>query len=156
MLTLEETLDQLISDEHILYGECEFETIDGWYRKDGEGETILIDSSLTDARKRSVVKAHELGHHFVGVESGVVSRNEARARRWETEYLMPVDTLIEAFYKGYTTPFDLADYLEITVEELYNGIVLYQSIHGLRSVHGQYVVTWQPFSVKKDKRRKLK
>lgn len=159
-VTREEILDQTIYDENIIVIACRFESVHGAYYRDTRGAVIGVSTDLSTSAERFCVKAHELGHHYLTSINTVFApeetrdREEARVRRWEIEYLMPVDTLIEAFHKGYTTPLDLADFLEITPEELAEGINLYYQIYGPQSIHGQYVVTWKPFDVKRDRRRR--
>jgi hypothetical protein len=129
------------------------------YWMEGEGRAIVLNASL-GARQRYETKVHELMHDkytcfdLVTAPAEARRMEEARVKRWEIEYLMPVDSLIEAFRMGCTTPLDLADFLGITVEKLHEGIRLYNGVYGPRSTHGQYVVNWDPFWVKRDKRRK--
>lgn len=160
VMTREEILDQAIYDEGIIVITCHFESVHGAYYRDARGAVIGVNTDLSTSAERFYVKAHELGHHnltsinTVSAQEEAMNREEARVRRWEIEYLMPVDSLIEAFQKGYTTPLDLADFLEITPEKLAEGIGLYYQIYGPQSIHGQYVVTWNPFNIKRDRRRK--
>lgn len=159
-VTREESLDQTIYDENIIVIACRFESVHGAYYRDTRGAVIGVSTDLSTSAERLCVKAHELGHHYltsintVSAPKEARSRDEARVCRWEIEYLMPVDTLIEAFQQGYTTPLDLADFLEITPEKLAEGIDLYYQIYGPQSIHSQYVITWKPFSVKRDRRRR--
>lgn len=158
-MTRSEKIDQIIFDRGILYGECNLETIRGSYRKDQSEKIIILNNQLT-LRQKFETKVHELMHDEhtafdVSSAPAEIKRiEEARIKRWEIKYLMPVDSLIEAFQQGYTTPLDLADFLEITPEKLAEGIDLYYQIYGPQSIHGQYVVTWNPFNIKRDRRRR--
>jgi hypothetical protein len=159
-MTKEEKIDQTIYDKSILCGEIYLgEKVRGKYSKSNNGKIICINTILSD-RQRYETKVHEVIHDeytmvdLVSAPTEVTRIEEARVRRWEIEYLMPMNSLIEAFFKGYTTPLDLADFLEITPEKLDEGINLYIGIHGYESIHGQYRVQWQPFEVKKDRRLK--
>lgn len=164
MLTLEEQLDQTIYDEGILSGEGYFEEARGLYRSYSDGtEVILINSQIESRAERCVVKGHELGHHFTGTEGDLtkadkitVSREEYRANRWALERLIPIDKLIKAFRSGFNGLVDLADMLDLSLDYLSNGIDMYCSMHGPVTHHGQYIITWNPFRIKKDKRRKKK
>ena len=161
-LTLGEQLDQLISDEDILYGECFFNVAHGWYRKDSAGEVILINSAIDNSFRRNYAKGHELGHHFTGYrehdtfdKSLSARRAEHRADQWALlTWFMPMEKLIAAYEYGARTPFELVDYLGIPVEEFYRGLEMYFSKFGHTSYFGQYVITWSPFNIKLDKRRK--
>lgn len=157
-MTQEEILDQIINDENIEYAEVYFEVMRGRYWKDAQGEVILINSEISTSAERVFVKAHELGHHFSGVEPGrdeiSVSRSEHRANRWALEWIMPIERLIEACEAGVRRTLELADYVGIPIEELCKGLDMYYGIYGPRSIHGQYVIDWNPFRIKKDKRRK--
>lgn len=158
-MTKSEYIDQIIYDRNILYGECPLEVMRGYYEQDSDCTVIVINSRISE-REKYAAKVHELIHtehpagDLINAPADVIRIEEARVRRWEIEHLMPVKTLIDAFYLGYTRPLDLADFLEITPEKLEEGFHLYYGIYGPRSIHGQYVVTWGPFDVKRDRRRK--
>ena len=122
-MTRNEKIDQIIFDKGILYGECNLETIRGSYRKNQYAKIIILNSQLSP-RQKFETKVHELMHDehtTFDVSSSpaeIMRIEEGRIKRWEIKYLMPVDSLIEAFQRGYTTPLDLADFLEITPEKM--------------------------------------
>lgn len=166
MLSVEEKLDQVIRDEKILYNEVYFEVVRGWYHSEVHGSVILVNNQITTSAERCYVKCHELGHHFMGTVENVlnesasyydqtlIDRDEYRANRWATEWLMPVEKIIEAYENGVKTPLDLADYMSIPLEELCNGISIYYKKYGPYKDFGQYRIFWNPFNIKKDRRRR--
>jgi len=163
MLTVSERLDQAIFDDGIsLEYHPHLCAIDGVYINDSRlpRPVIAIRQEIRSTFHENVVKAHEYGHHHSGIIDPVspeyvrVSREEAAAIRNALDYLMPVSKLIECYEKGICTPFEITDHLEITMESFCRGIKLYYSKYGPCSIHGQYVINWNPFSIKRDRRRK--
>lgn len=91
------------------------------------GPLIILDSSLLYRRQlRKCVLAEEVGHHFTAARSNLLvahtsyrleiemGRDERRALRWATEFLVPDKELFRAIEKGYRTIPDLAEYFDIT------------------------------------------
>lgn len=162
-LALAEELDQEIYDNGINVEE--FDTtdfhVDGLYYNSDDlaSPVITLNSTLTEREKNSI-KAHELGHHNYCVcnlfeaPQWIQRKYETLADRYKLERIMPVEKLLEAFDNGDCAPMALADFLEITLEELASGIKLYQQIYGISLTRGQYTITWQPFKITKDKRQK--
>jgi Zn-dependent peptidase ImmA (M78 family) len=79
----------------------------GYYLHDNSGSFILINTNVEDTRTYRCVLAEEIGHHLTTVgdilphgypnssaASSNVNRQELKAMRWATEYLMPTDEII--------------------------------------------------------------
>lgn len=64
--------------------------------------------------------AHEMGHQkrnaFYDISSTyeTKSRQEERATRWSTQFLVPVDELKKAVRLGYTETWQLAEYFDVS------------------------------------------
>lgn len=106
------------------------ESVLGWYipAEDGEPPTIMLDKRLVGRvpLKRTVL-AEELGHHFTvprgslargpffsTIEDSLIrisnSKDEERAIRWATDYLIPTPDLAKAVQTGRKEPHELAEY----------------------------------------------
>lgn len=165
-LQLDEVLDQIIYDEGIgvEYTDLKRWNIAGLYSTcESMGDAVIsLDTGEYTRNERNVVKAHELGHHYndAGIDlftapRWVQQREEAKAIRWQTEFLFSPERLIAAFESAYvSTPLDMADYLEVTIQELHQGVERLENMYGPRLIHGQCVITWRPFKVSRDRRRK--
>jgi len=163
-LTLSEQLDQEIYDKGIILEIASDmpEKFEAYYDNayGVPNPYITINASVKTERERNALKAHELGHHegcicdLLTAPKWIRQRYETLADRWKLQRIMPIEKLICAFDLGNVTPLALADYLEITVEELAAGIALYERINGLIYHHGQYTITWHPFTIKRDRRRR--
>lgn len=159
-MTKEEKIDQIIYDRNILCGEIYLgEKVRGKYSKSGNGKIICINTILSD-RQRYETKVHEVIHDeytmvdLVSAPAEVIRIEEARVRRWEIEYLMPVESLVALWERGHTSPMEMVDILEITLEEFAKGMEIYYGIHGPILHKGQYDIFWSPFKIRKDRRRK--
>lgn len=163
-LTLSEQLDQEIYDESIILEIASDmpEKFEAYY-DNAYGVShpyITINANVVSERERNALKAHELGHHencicdLLTAPKWIRQKYEVLADRWKLQRIMPIEKLIYAFDLGNVTPLALADYLEITVEELMAGIALYERIRGPVYNYGQYTITWHPFVIKRDRRRR--
>jgi Zn-dependent peptidase ImmA (M78 family) len=81
--------------------------IHGYYLHDTDGSFILINTCIEDTRTYKCVLAEEIGHHLTTVgdilphgypsssaASSNVNRQELKAMRWATEFLMPTDEVL--------------------------------------------------------------
>jgi Zn-dependent peptidase ImmA (M78 family) len=163
-LSLSEQLDQEIYDKGIILEIANDmpEKLDAYY-DDACGVSrpyITINSCVESERERNALKAHELGHHencicdLLSAPRWIRDKYEILADRWKLQRIMPIEKLICAFDAGNVTPLALADYLEITIDELISGLKLYERIKGPMLKYGQYSITWNPFNIKKDRRRR--
>ena len=163
ILHLDEELDQEIYDNGIVVREMDMSGfgLDGhYYRAPGRKPVITLHTGITGTKERNVLKTHELGHHYncicnmFDAPPLLQEKYKALSNRWEVRRYMPIEKLIHAFDLGNTTPFTLSDYLEIPVEEIMRGIKLYGQIYGTTLQYGQYTITWDPFNIRRDRRRR--
>lgn len=162
-LHLDEELDQEIYDAGIVVRDMDMTELglEGhYYRVPGRKPIITLHTGITETKERNVLKTHELGNHYncicnlFDASPLLQEKYKALSRRWEVRRYMPIEKLIHAFDLGNTTPLALSDYLEIPVDEVMSGIKLYSQIYGATLQHGQYTITWNPFNIKRDRRRR--
>lgn len=93
---------------------------------------IWINSQLTTAKKACIL-AEEIGHDKTTVGNILKqtdlnnAKQEQKARVWAYNRLLSVDKVIEAAAKGYTSTWDMADYLDVD-EEFLKDYLAYQGI----------------------------
>ena len=163
-LSLSEELDQEIYDKGIFLEIAADmpEKLEAYYdNANGVSHPyITINTNVKSELERNVLKAHELGHHencicdLFTAPKWIRQKYEALADRWKLQRIMPIEKLICAFDAGNVTPLALTDYLEITIDELVSGLKLYERIKGPMLKYGQYSITWNPFNIKRDRRRR--
>lgn len=84
---------------------------------------IAIRCGMTTVRKACVL-AEELGHCFTSTgdiltqDSLNAMKQERRARVWAFEHMLSIEQIYDAASKGYTTPYEMADYLDVDEEFL--------------------------------------
>ena len=84
------------------------------------GGIALNSNKLKTLSELTEYIAHELGHQatcsFYKVNSKFETRTrmEERATRWAVEQLIPSEDLINAFKKGYTEVWQLAEYFDMS------------------------------------------
>ncbi|MBQ2663145.1 MAG: ImmA/IrrE family metallo-endopeptidase [Clostridia bacterium] len=80
----------------------------------------LNPNKIKSNRELKVILGHELGHHkrnaFYTVKSSLKTRGwqEERATRWAVDTLLPADKIKDAFEKGHTEVWQLAEYFDVT------------------------------------------
>ena len=164
LLRMEDALDQHIYNEGI-YLDDNFEMPafeDGIYYNadDMPYPIIAINKNLKNTYQRNYVKAHELGHHYNCIcnlfEAPVWIRQkyEVLADRYWIEKIMSVDRLIAAYKSGVRSPFELVEYLQIPLESIMKGFETWYQKEGPVTYRGQYCIYWNPFDIKRDRRRR--
>lgn len=69
------------------------------------------------------------------------------ARRWSYEKLVSPDDIIAAILFGIDNIYDLADYLNITVDFLTQSIEHYKNKYGIYYVGKTHLLTFEPLNV---------
>lgn len=101
----------------------------GLYRKDSDGDFIFFHPALHENEPYlRCILAEELGHYFTLLGnfkySGKVSyqtfinttKEENKALRWATDYLIETEELLELFYDDNLSVYNLAGAFEVTPE----------------------------------------
>lgn len=80
---------------------------------------VALSNQIETTAKKACVLAEELGHYYTTV-GNILDQNdsnsrkqECTARRWAYEKLVPRSSIETAFEKGYTTLWDVAEYLDL-------------------------------------------
>ncbi|MBD7914514.1 ImmA/IrrE family metallo-endopeptidase [Clostridium sp. Sa3CUN1] len=116
------------------------------------GNLIIINNRVNEC-ERLCVLYEELGHFKLTVgditNQSILNnkKQEAIARRWSYENLVSPADIIDAILSGIDNIYDLADYLNITVDFLTQSIEHYKSKYGIYYVGKKYLLTFEPLNV---------
>ena len=124
-MTLNERLDQYIFDEGIAVEEIPLFYYNGFYDYESDWACPVITLNSNIASERQ--RAAIKGHEL------------------GHHFTLSADL----FFAPY-----LVKSLEIPVEYLYKGLGIYYRKYGLYEDFGQYRIFWNPFNIKKDRRRR--
>ena len=130
MRTTEE-MYKLINEENIILAELELPNNKlGLYRKDNHGDFIFYKSEIKSNHIffRCVI-AEELGHYFTLSSSSFVlksprnyqnwisdSKEEEKALRWATNYLIDTSKLLAEFHENNFSVYELSEIFNVTPE----------------------------------------
>ena len=131
----------MVHTEEIL-GEAESRGIEVLYGNFPLSEAMSVSgyigldySLLASPAREKIACTHELAHNITGGfynrESSQLERKRAenKAEIYTIKRLLPLDDLKEAFGKGYTEPWELAEYLQLT-DEFVAEALKYYTEHG--------------------------
>ncbi len=100
---------------------------------DGSCAVAIDPFGLNSTKDEKIRLAHELGHCVTGSfynrysDFDIKAKSEYRADKWAIKKLIPKDELQAAFEQGYTEPWDLAEYFNVTEEFLIKAVNYYRS-----------------------------
>ena len=89
---------------------------------DGSCAIAIDPFGLDSTKDEMILLAHELGHCVTGSfynrysDLDIREKSEFSADKWAIKKLIPKDELQIAFKQGYTEPWDLAEYFNVTEE----------------------------------------
>lgn len=112
--------------------------INGLYLRDKDmGPTIILDEEIRlSHRLHKCVLAHEVGHFYTAPRTNLLtvytsanlrimqSQDERKATKWACDFLMPSHEIERALLEGYKSPFDLAEYFDVTEFFVYRKLEL--------------------------------
>ncbi|WP_300382394.1 ImmA/IrrE family metallo-endopeptidase [Clostridium sp.] len=110
---------------------------------------ILIDSNMNDTEKRCIL-AEEIGHYCTSYGNILNQDNinnkkqEVIARRWGYEKLIGIVDLVNAFNRGITGRYELAEALNVTESFLEESIEYYKVKYGPYYEIDTYLVYFYP------------
>lgn len=142
------TYDELLIEADklgIIVKELDLITRDGHCK----GNRIAIDKNLSNYKKACVL-AEELGHYFLTVgdirNQKIINnrKQELLARRWGYNKNVGLLGLIKAFEHGCANRYEIAEYLNITVEYLNEAIEYYSSKYGVMHKIDDYIIYFSP------------
>ena len=99
---------------------------------DGSCAVAIDPFGLNSTKDEKIRLAHELGHCVTGSfynrysDFDIKARSEYRADKWAIKKLIPKDELQAAFEQGYTEPWDLAEYFNVTEEFIIKAVNYYR------------------------------
>ena len=115
---------------------------------------IGINMKLSTIKKGCVL-AEELGHYLLTVgdildQSNIHNRKQEKlARNWSYEKMIPLRSIINAYMYGVNNKFELADFLNVTVEFLQECMDYYHSKYGLSTRYNDFIIRFSPLTVLK-------
>jgi len=118
------------------------------------GNRVAIRKDLTSAEKVCVL-AEELGHYYTTYgnildQTDIKNlKQEYRAKGWAYKRLISIECLINTYLMGLSTPYEMAEFLNITEEFLHEAITYYKDKYGLYHEVAGYLVCFEPFKVVK-------
>lgn len=111
---------------------------------------IALDSNIIE---KAITLVEELGH-FHTSHGNILDqtkmenrKQERRARRWGYERLVPLDKIVRAHQSGARDQFELAEFLEVTIEFLEAAIKHYQERYGTHYRNQHYLISLEPLDV---------
>lgn len=114
-----------------------------------DGNIALSDKLGTTAEK-SCVLAEELGHyhtssgHILNLSDTQNAKQERKARIWAYNGQIGLKGLIKAFEYGCRTQYEIAEFLDVTVEFLNEAIDCYRDKYGTMVKCGNYYIMFIP------------
>lgn len=151
MITQRELLEQEIYDSGLsiyempLAGDIEGVLIDN---------NIVIDSGAAPCKKNRVLR-HELEHYYtcpynlLKSSKALQDKMEHIAHRRTIAKLVPINSLICAFLSGLSSPWEIADALQIDEEFLTFALNMYHSVYGYNYKYRGYIINFKPLNIKK-------
>jgi len=113
---------------------------------------IVIRDELSETEKTCVL-AEELGHYYTSI--GDISnqlttdnrKQELTARKWAVEKIIKIEMLIIAIKEGCESLFDIAEYLDITIDFLKEAIVAFKRKYGITYRHDNNMIVFNDYGV---------
>ena len=126
-------LYQLADEEHIPVYSFDLPQTQSLSLMNNDGScAVAIDPfGLNSTKDEKIRLAHELGHCVTGSfynrysDFDIKAKSEYKADKWAIKKLIPKDELQAAFEQGYTEPWDLAEYFNVTEEFIIKAVNYY-------------------------------
>lgn len=109
-------------------------------------KTITINKCLKTTCEKCTVLAEELGHYYTtnkdlfSVSKTIQDKYEHHALQWAVNELVPLNRLVEAWSTGIRTPWDLAEYLDVTEGFLHNALNIHSEQYGPSINYKKYTI----------------
>ena len=148
-MTYQELRDMARKENIEICESCDIGRLKGLYFDN----TILLSKNIKNHKEKKCILCEELGHHYesygniLDQEDHLNKAQEIRARRWAYKKLVSIDKLVNAFYNGIRNMYELAEYLEITLDFLKNAIKYFKKRYGTYHHHQNFIIRWEPFKV---------
>ena len=116
-----------------------------------KGNHVAIRKSIQTHRQKACVLAEELGHYFTSSgdllnddEAPLSIRQERRARLWAYDVQIGLSGLIKAKEAGCSTPYQMAEYFDVTQEFLTECLQSYHEKYGTHVKYGDHIILFDP------------
>lgn len=124
--------------------------IQGFY-----GDNVIwINKLLPSSANKYCILAEELGHYHTSTgdildQKNIINRKqEARARSWAYERIMPLSKIIEAHEEHIRNKFEFAEYMGVTEEFLEFALKRYKEKYGVTvNYNEKYTICFEPLGV---------
>lgn len=148
-MELLEQLEQEAFDRHLrvvrmgLAGDVEALIID---------DTVCIKNELPIYRGNTLL-AHEIEHaetcpyNLVDAPRSTQEKYESIANRNAIKKLVPIDKIIKLYFRGYSSPEEYAEYLEVDVQFFKKALELYHGIYGFNYKYKGFIITFSPLNI---------
>lgn len=128
-------LYQLADEEHIPVYSFDLPQTHSLSLMNNDGScAVAIDPfGLNSTKDETIRLAHELGHCITGSfynrysDFDIKEKSEYKANKWAIKKLIPKDELQAAFKQGYTEPWTLAEYFNVTEEFVIMAVNYYRA-----------------------------
>lgn len=127
----------------------------GWIKGLYGDNVIWINKRLETSSEKSCILAEEIGHHHTTsgniLNQATLSnrKQEASARGWAFNKLIPLRGLIEAFEIGCKSKFEIAEFLNVTEFFLEDAINFFYKKYGTYvKVDDKYYLFFSPLDVR--------
>ncbi|MDD3140217.1 MAG: hypothetical protein PHX08_14745 [Lachnospiraceae bacterium] len=111
---------------------------------------VALDIGIETTDKRACVLAEELGHHHTTVGNILDlsdpqnAKQERHARLWAYNKRIGLIGIVNAFEHGCRSSHEIAEYLNVTDEFLYDAIECYRDKYGLYKEMDNYIIYFIP------------
>ena len=140
-----------------LINECELENLEV-FEVDFEsnakglivGNIIGISKKIDTVDEKRCILAEELGHYHTTTgnildQSSLENRKqENRARKWSYNKLVGTENIIKAYEAKCTNKYEIAEFLNVTVEFLEESIECYRQVYGVFVNVREYTIIFVP------------
>lgn len=142
------TYEQLLvmsDDLGLIAKEKDLQAYDGRIK----GNRIAIRKTIPTNQKKACVLAEELGHYYTSsgdiLDDSIMSmKQERKARLWAYDTQIGLSGLIKAKYAGCQSPYEIAEYLDVTQEFLAECIQCYREKYGTHVKCGDFIILFDP------------
>lgn len=145
-MTYEDLLDEC-TELGIKVKEIDLKCSDGRCR----GNKIAIDRKIKTNAQKKCTLAEELGHYHLTV-GNIVNQDDIKnvkqeilARRWGYEKLVNLNDIIKAFKSNCKDKYEMAEYLNVTIDYLNQAIEYYSNKYGVMHKVDDYIIYFTPF-----------
>jgi hypothetical protein len=150
------TYDELLA----MYGNLKIKEIDlSGVDPEGEYEGIYSDgriyirSDIPTTTQKACILAEEVGHHYTTV-GDILDQTDIRnakqeniAMAWAYEEMIPLHALVEAYWAGITTRYELAEFLGVTEQFLQESLDYFKRKYDNYYILGNCLICFDPLAV---------